>query len=225
MDFGKILARGLIQMGIGGPQLRNNAGTIEARNAANNGFAPLTVQSLRFESELNFAGRRWTLGTAPHTSPTLGDRFRECDVNGRSIYGWDWEWNGGYWLSPQYRQKMHAIGANSVDHAYYLHLDQSLDTFIEALETTSLIVTTNNGTNYWTFTLSHVLANNTSSIITTLTTASNPASNWIVNRANLSQHLDTSALGARILLVFAAKTNAPGACYLTPEITYRYARP
>lgn len=220
MDIGKIVARGLIQLGAGGPNLRNNGGVIEARNPGNTALSSLAV------SDITLLQKKVTISPSVPTSPNIGDLWFELNnTNQAQKYGWPWSWSGGYWLSPQHRQKMHAIGANSVDNVYYLHLEQSLDTYIEALETCSLVAPTNNGTNYWTFTLSHVIANNTASIITTLTTASNPASNWVVNRADLSQHLDISALGARILQLFAAKTNAPGPCYLTPEITYRYARP
>jgi hypothetical protein len=236
MDFGKILARGLLQFGAGGPNLRASGGAIEVRNPANNGYAGLIAATLTAANNLEGAtlllvnqggagSKRLTVSTTPPSSPADGDLFLEINSSNFLPYGWIWSWNGSYWLSPQTREKMHAIGANTGDHNYYLHLEQSLDTFIEAFETTSLIAGTNNSTNYWSFVLSRTSANNTLSTITTVTTASNTASNWVTNRANLSQHLDISALGSKILQVSALKTNAAGSCYLTPEITYRYARP
>lgn len=47
--------------------------------------------------------RGYSVGSIAPTNPQTGDRWHELSPLGVSVYGWDWTWSTGRWVSPEQR--------------------------------------------------------------------------------------------------------------------------
>lgn len=236
MDFGKILARGLVQLGIGGPSFRSSGGQIEVRNPANNGYAGLAADTL--SAVTNLAGttllltnqggagsKRLTVGTTPLASPADGDLFLEINSSNFLPYGWIWSWNGNYWLSPEERRPLSFDNISALTRGYF-DCDQGLDVLFSSLLLNGFVATTNNGTANWSAQLERV--NNGISVTAIGSAASSSAQSadaGFAVSAPTNVHVDVSAVIARQFRVTLYKNNSPGNFFGGATAIFRYARP
>ncbi len=160
-------------------------------------------------------------GTSFPGSPATNDLFYRTDH--ALIFYYD----GTRWLTTDLYSKpfttgdqgMPATGTVSIFRGVTYNT-LGLDLWVVAIEIGTIVLTTNNGSNFWTATVSKQSPTLTPTTLAAPTTAADTANTW-------TNH--TTAVGASLapasfpgLVVDMAKTNAPGSIYLSVSMAYRY---
>lgn len=222
MNFGKILARGLLQLGVGGPQLRNNAGVIEARNPGNTDYASFRAQTVRIGSTLI------THSPTMPVSPTPGDMWMELNGSGVPFYSWYWMWSGSYWLSPLQSERVSFDGLTTVSRIHFVGSHESnLDYLFSSITWNVTVATTNNSSNQWSLQFERVATNGTITNIGPAVDTGVLGLNYGNLAANLaSTHVDISTVDAKMFRgVLRKPSGNAGPIYGCAELFFNYARP
>ena len=218
MDIGGPLVRGLLRFGVGGPLLRNSGGAIEARNAGNTDYVIFRALGI------NTGGSTRYVSTTPPNAPLVGDEWKEIDGTGKRVWGWDWEWNGTYWLSD--RRTLDAA-YNPINSTLNIEksCNQNLDYFIENIRASGVVVSPNDGTNNWSFQMQRVSsAGAVATVGASLVSSATGTASFALQTA-LNTHVDVSAVSARRFQLTAQKNANAGNFVGNIEIDFRYARP
>ncbi len=159
-------------------------------------------------------------GTSFPGSPSTGDRFFRTD---RIL---EYYYDGTRWLSTQlFRQSFtNSESANptttsgSVMGAWPVTQGDN-GIWIVSFQTTSLVLTTNDGTKYWNFSIDWRTQANANTVLVTANTSADTATNWYDKTLAVGALLDSTA---RYVHLLVTKTSTPGSLYVQPCILYRY---
>lgn len=206
--------------------LRSNGGRVETRNAGNTAFAPFRCTDLYCSSTIYFdAVYRYVYSIDAPISPAVGDRWLEIDsVSGQPKYGWEWRWNGTYWLSPEQYFYADPMGAAASVNRFFTP-DSAFNYYFQDLIFTANVATTNNGSNYWGVSLLRVATTTSTTIFTGGNTAANTAGNWVSSaRSAINTHVNVASTSAQAFYLRFATTGSPGALSGGATLIYCYAR-
>ena len=152
----------------------------------------------------------WNAGTSFPASKATGDRYFRTDL------GMEFYWNETRWLSTtlytlpisQPRAVM-PLSATNYFESPYPHPTLSL--YVEHILFSAAVNTTNDGTKYWTMTVTGITG--------TASTVSNTAGNWVFETASAG-----SVVAPDVLVIEATvtKVSTPGTILCGCGITYRY---
>jgi hypothetical protein len=164
----------------------------------------------------DYTGVPWSSGTSMPGSPSTNDRVTRTDL------GLDFYYDGTRWLTTTLfevgSQWASALSTSNTD-LYVAPVDSTWGIYIVSFDVSTFVISTNNGSNYWTVALQRANTSNTASTIDSFTTAADTVSNWTQHKETVGAVLDASA---RVLLVNFTKTSAPGAIYCAGTVKYRY---
>lgn len=154
-------------------------------------------------------------GTSFPTSPSTGARFYRTDL------GWECYYDGTRWLTVQefaatLGQTENAIVANGSYLIGPIRTDYAV--YVTRTAVATIVITTNNGSNYWSWSVRGV--NNTYGSTTTLASADTSAvaaTTWVFTEATVNS-APTNHAGFDISFV---KTSAPGGLILSATVYYR----
>ena len=174
--------------------------------------------------DLIIGGGGYSEGTSFPTSPTSGDKFYRTDLNWLCFY------DGTRWLTCHEYSQPIAIqdvlvprASSAAASTGYLALRQDFDLFLTSLTVMSLVVSPNNGSNYWEYQFRYKNSSNSATVITTLNTSTHTP----LTATDCSVTLNTPLNTAAIFLDFLVQGGAgsPGAAYPFATINYRLIIP
>jgi hypothetical protein len=156
-------------------------------------------------------------GAAMPTTPILNERFYRTD------HRLEFFWDGTRWLCtclhvvPVSLQDVISplTGTNTVA---YAALDNILDLWIEKIVLSTTVLTTNNGTNFWTVAAVRAPSGTSLGSFSTGTTPDTAGTN---TRHNITVNA-ASGTSDRFLNITATKTLSPGNIYVIGSYSYRY---
>jgi hypothetical protein len=160
----------------------------------------------------------WTGGTSFPGSPATGDRYYRTDLHLEYYY------DGTRWLTTTlFREPFGVVGGfipQTADGTLgYLGIWNSTDIWMETLYSGTFVLTTNDGSKYWTVTLQKNNAAGSPSTIVSFTTAADTASTWTPKATSIGALLTPGTY--KSLQVSGAKTTTPGNLYWNFSLTYR----
>jgi hypothetical protein len=169
--------------------------------------------------ELSANGGGYNEGTVFPVSPTANDKFYRTDRN--LLYYYD----GTRWLTvqqfkaPLYHPGDINLNFNATITVGGLVPDATYGMYLERLEATIYVATTNNGSNYWTIGLISRVAADTPTTIVSVDTSSDSAATVLRKSATINAVLASTAL---VLQAVLTKTSSPGVVYyFSPTLIYR----
>jgi hypothetical protein len=159
-------------------------------------------------------------GSAFPGAPTSGDHFYRTDIRGGMLFRWD----GTYWLSEQeysldFEGEDIAAPGTAIVQRYALPSD--LQVYVQHVSGRSYVATTNNGSNWWTFTLYSGDASDTYTNRSSAGTSAGSVDTWIALTFATAAPpflLDTTDV---VLRVAASVSGSPGISYPKVHLTYR----
>lgn len=156
-------------------------------------------------------------GTSNPVSPSTGDLFYRTDLDFLIYY------DGTRWLTLQeYSVHIPSLTNVSADPAATgANLPSSRhQVYVTTIASTTLVLTTNNGTNFWTCQFKTQKAPNTSTNLgASFTTAADTATTWTTHDVAVNATVATTELA---VVPTIAKTLSPGGFYLASNVFYRF---
>lgn len=160
-------------------------------------------------------------GTSNPGSPSTGDLYFRTDL-GLLIY-----YDGTRWLTVnQFREPMasepvslasHSVTGDTVGRLSPWHT--TYDIWLEDFYSTTLVVTTNDGTKFWTVTLDKRDAANAATTIVSYNTSADTPSQWTTRKTAIGALLSPSTYKA--LNTVVTKTSTPGNIIAVTSLAYR----
>jgi hypothetical protein len=179
---------------------------------------------------LTLDGSKFSIGTSPHAAPAAGDLFFETDTSILWTYGTFAA--ASRWVSAELKSNRTNNNTAVRTGASIVLSDVSAgyDTYIDTLIVKADVLTTNDGSNYWTYNLRKVSgttvpASAAGSSLATLNTTTLTAGTWGEVTASVNAVVDTSGAGLEIIFLDILKTGAPGNVWDAPAFSYRLVRP
>jgi hypothetical protein len=193
--------------------LADAAGDMLVASAADT-WAKLTKGAAGAVLAMSNGAVAWNAGTSFPGSPATGDRYWRSDIRG----GLGFVYDGARWVSDLLTTRAHLDNQASNGTLLRLATPSDLALYVERWVVTTLVLTTNDASNYWSTTLVKTVAANTSTTIATVTTQSDSTSTWVRDGGDVDAVLATTDL---ILGVNFAKASAPGNLYISAQVDYR----
>lgn len=163
----------------------------------------------------------WNSGTSFPGSVATGDRYYRTDIDGGISFIYD----GTRWVSEQLFQAGHISDVvHGTTHAnptiFYVPAYANRDLWLVDMHLVTYIAATNDGSNYYTFTLNKFNAANANTTTgASFATSGDSASTWTRHTVAVDHLYDASTyIGMRIA---GAETGSAGAVYWTGFVTYR----
>ena len=163
----------------------------------------------------------WNSGTAFPTAAT-GDRYWRTDI------GLEFYYDGTRWVSSQllamqgaWREYVVGSGANADATGvgrFTIPYFGTYSLWLVRADLSTLVLTTNDGSKYWTVTANWLNAGGTASSLGSFTTASDTHTNYVPHLITIGAVLDASA---RSVAIAVAKTSTPGNLLIWGGIYYR----
>lgn len=181
-------------------------------------LAPDGAGGVEFRAEA--AGGGIDSGASFPGSPTAGDLFHRTDLTPAL-----WRYDGTRWLCTcQHEASLGQVNSitatNGVSGRFALPA-AGLDLYIDEFISTLFVVTTNNGSNYWTTNIVPVLADNSSdAAYYSANTSALAADTWVELTGGAGQIVDVSAY--KVLRWSLQKTSSGGALSGTALLKYRF---
>jgi hypothetical protein len=154
-------------------------------------------------------------GTSFPASPRAGDLFWRSDLLLDFVY------DGTRWLTTTRFDLPFTQIANSPTSATvqgYVPLDPTYGMYIEAVQGSTLVATTNDGTKYWSIAIRWNDAANTPTTLVTIITQSDTPTNWVFKNASVAAVLNA---GARSMDIYPSKVSTPGNLWADLKLVYR----
>lgn len=185
-------------------------------------------------TDMTLDGERFSIGTSPHASPTDNDLFYETDTGILWTYGTYAA--ASRWVSVQkYPYTIESIAA--VASAARINLvggpiaSVGYNIYLDAMFFKHDVLTTNNGSNYWTLALRKVSgttapATGAGTSLGSCNTSTSTAGTWAETSASINAVIDGT--GAGMELIFSDLTigaGAPGNIWYVGGVSYRLVRP
>lgn len=158
-------------------------------------------------------------GTSNPGSPSAGDLFFRTDL-GIFIYydGARWLTVNEYCFSPGGSQDHLGNSASNPSVQARWPVRSDFQIYLTRWSTTTLVVGTNDGSNYWTITLNRTDTGNTQTAITSFNTSADTATNWVQHDQSINAALNATA---KQIQTTATKTGGAGGLYAPTTIHYR----
>ena len=196
--------------------------------AADSGFQPLLVSGTNIKTinsnsilgsgNLVVGGGGYSEGTSFPGSPTSGDKFYRTDLNWLCFY------DGTRWLTcheynePISVQDRLQPAVTNNDNLGYLAIRQDYLPYIQKVYGISVVITTNNGSNYWTALVATVNAAGTLTTLTSFNTSADAAGTRYAKSMTVNQAMTSSMLTFQLS---GQRTGTPGAFYPILSVNYR----
>lgn len=155
-------------------------------------------------------------GTAFPGSPVADDLFYRTDRN--LIYFYD----GTRWLTVNLYESHFGwsqAGLTSDQGVAYFPVDSTYALYLVELITSSIVIGTNNGSNFWEMELVRIDTSNTQTEIGVTSTVADTAGQWVRHTLSVNAVLDS---GARVLYLRGDETGSAGTLSFGAAIRYRY---
>jgi hypothetical protein len=169
-------------------------------------------------------GQQVEVGTSFPGSPYVQQEYIRSDIRG----GTKFFWNGTYWLSRQHFVVPGThVQALTTDSTYVIRMGPptDLDLWIERIEATGYVATTNDGSNYWGLETVDISTLGNTTFAAGVPNSSGAGAGWAgpLWTPWTTGYLIQSASGGSLNLEARwVKTGSPGALYATPSWTYRW---
>lgn len=158
----------------------------------------------------------WNSGTSNPGSAVAGDRYWRTDL-GLEVY-----YDGTRWLTQQmFTAPLPQITNVSADPAATGALCPSalFQVYVVAVRATTLVLTTNDGTKYWTVQFNTQKAPNTATNLgSSFNTSADTATSWTTHTVAVGATVATSELTFNYVIT---KTSTPGGLYMAATVFYR----
>ena len=157
-------------------------------------------------------------GTSFPGSPATGDKFYRTDLNWLCFY------DGTRWLTcheynePISVQDRLQPAVTNNDNLGYLAIRQDYLPYIQKVYGISVVITTNNGSNYWTALVATVNAAGTLTTLTSFNTSADAAGTRYAKSMTVNQAMTSSMLTFQLS---GQRTGTPGAFYPILSVNYR----
>jgi hypothetical protein len=159
-------------------------------------------------------------GTSFPVSPSTDDKFYRTDRN--ILYYYD----GTRWLSVQvFRETFFSsdnanpTGSESASLGGWSTRQGDNGIYVVSLDATTLVVTTNDGSNYWPVEFKRINQENSATALGSFNTSAHTATNWYDTSVAIGAVLDS---GVRLVTcATGTKTGTPGNIWVYPCIVYR----
>lgn len=197
-------------------------------------------------ANLNLGTNKITIGTTAPSSPVNGDIWYETVDNngtftpetangdGQLKWGFPWYYNFdlGSWESPRrtVNWSVQNLGAGS-NPGFFLPLPEAFGLRFKPLRSNirAFVLTTNNGSNYWSFQQSLQTKAGSQTILTTPNTSALSAGNWHELKAifsnTVSYDLSNQATQNAIFRIDINNTGTPGTLFSGMSLDYNWVRP
>lgn len=192
-------------------------------SAPSSGFGFLyekTDQQLYMLNASGTATNIYHMGSAFPGSPVNGEQFYRVDRN--LMYYYD----GTRWLSVElFRETFfpsdnaNPTSTSGAALGGWPTKQGNNGIWIVNFEVSTLVSTTNNGSNFWTVLLRWITAGNVVSTLTSFDTSADTATNWVDHSVSINALLDSTARLVRCET--GTKTGTPGQLWVYPAIVYR----
>jgi hypothetical protein len=117
------------------------------------------------------------------------------------------------------------VQGSGIDSAIYgrlpVYIGSFSDLYLLTFTTASYVVTTNDGSKYWTIVLQKTIAAGTQTAIVNRVTSGDTANNMVRAETAINALLGVVATYKQ-LQFYVIKTSTPGAIYVSGAVTYRY---
>lgn len=167
---------------------------------------------------LGVNSRRFFVQDATPTANAADDLWYETDTNLL------WFWNGTYWLSVDlyYRHvnNLQNVSAGTNDWYAAWQIAGANDIYLVDFIASTLISTTNDGSNYWTFTFYRTPSFTS---LGAFNTSADTVATWYEKAVAVNTHIDVSALTDKSFDVRGGVTGAPGTVNGEVGFTFRLA--
>lgn len=157
------------------------------------------------------------------TSPNTGDLWLELDGSNYPLYGWNWRWNGTYWLSPDMTMESSFSNVSASSLAGF-YCNPSFNYYFRSLNFTALTTTTQSTGNLWTISIDRRNATNVATVIGSATTNGNAANAEVRTPTSILTQVNTSSTGTIGFYLNAVPAGAAGSLYIGIQAIYNYAR-
>lgn len=224
MKSGLLTVANGFQIADSGVRLRSTANGLQVRNAANNAYEDFGMQALRLGIA---ADKKISVQFDPPSSPATGDQWYELDSGLSLRYGWPWNWNGTYWLSPeQFLSASTPYNGIANSDGKYFNVRSNLNYFIKSIQVVTYVTTAQSGSNYWRVSFSRFASNTGTVINNAITTESNAANTYTRSSLiGISTHVNIGTTNATAFVLEYFRTGSPGTFFAGVEIVYQFARP
>lgn len=171
------------------------------------------------------SGGKLTVSSTEPSSKSIGDLWLELN-SGSAFpkYGWEWRWNGTYWLSPDERWKPGVGGVNANTY-FYMLLDEGFNYYLKTFKATLLATATQNTSNYWAVDLRTVNTLNSQALLSAFDTKTYTANQHGRESLTVNTHIAVTAGSFKDLLITLGPTNSAGLLYGGLEVVYNLSRP
>ncbi len=164
------------------------------------------------------SGVPWTSGTSMPGSPVTNQRITRTDL------GLDCYWDGTEWVTvTEYSGSSTGdtlIGNNNSNSWTLCELPVGPgDIYVTTVECSTDIITTNDGTHYWTVTANKVSTANANTSLGSFTTAADTASTWSPHSIAVNAAVVRASFPS--IRLNAAPTSTPGVIYFAVTVRYR----
>lgn len=163
----------------------------------------------------NYTNVPWSSGTSMPGSPSTNDRVTRTDL------GLDFYYDGTRWVTVNEYGLLYSDSnvAATAGSAGYGAVASQFDIFVTRVEIAAFVVTTNNGTNFWTIAAQKLNTANAATSLGTAVTSAGAANTWLP----LNIVINAAVVGASfpVINLQYTKTLTPGALYIGTTLRYR----
>ena len=148
----------------------------------------------------------------------------------KQMFYYDSTIDSGSWLSVEvFRSMPYSANVSTTNNPFWTTLQamnsSDFDVYIEDMVGSTLIATTNDGSNYWNCFLSRRSSANADTAIANFTTASDTVATYTLHKQSVAVFIDVSAVDAKALLLTTTKTGSPGSITGSFGFNYRLVIP
>lgn len=208
-------------------------GTTDSQVLTNKTLTSPTINTPTITA-MTLDGQRFSIGTDPHGSPTAGDLFYETDTAILWTYGTYAA--ASRWVSIQKYSAGSPLAEGSRASGAFIHTGASVgihvgyDIYLDTLYFKHYVITTNNGSNYWSVTLRKVTtttapAAGAGTSLGSCNTSASSAGTWTEVTASINAVIDYTGSGMEFPFYDVGITGTPGNLWYGLGVSYRLVRP
>jgi len=172
---------------------------------------------------LTLDGERMSIGASAHASPGAGDWWFETDTG--ILWNYGTYASASRWVSPPYTIGLLSPTSAGFTASYVgmAAANSSYDIYIESLDAIVHVVTTNDGTKYWTVNVRSITTTTTpatgaGSLLGGITTSASSPDTWLQLSASIDAVVDSSASAVMLDII---KTSTAGTLHASGTMLCR----
>jgi hypothetical protein len=162
------------------------------------------------------------------TANAFGDLWHETAATGLGIW-WQWfnDGAGGKWVSVQDKTAYFSNGTSATA-TFYINWDRgaanNYDILVLGVSSATFVSGTNNGTNYYSFSVNKVTSAASPTVIGTVDTSADSGNNFVQHN-NLGMNASVSVASFPLGSLTINKVNAPGGLSYSACVKYKWIHP